>query len=472
MKKIISVLIVAILLVSSLLAVIPVSAADETYKVNWSSLTYDSYSPNKDSATRGAGSNYEAMFTVNKTETSISSTSKSGADECYYIGNKGFKLAEGAKFDYEFKAKNVNATKYAGVPYAVEGSIPYGIYGSFNNTSDDYNGTKSELRFNKGSFEWEYPSSDNRAFPALDLDGGYSSIKVSYDGFKVTVYGKVGGSYKQQGEVITLPEGSYIVFGVLSREGDGRTLSVKDAVVTGKNEAANAIIKAGPTALYTESEGSSGSSGSNTPSSKNIAKELREHATAVQEEHKEANYTAASWKAVKEALDKIATLVTRTDLTQEEADAAKTALDTAVAALVPNTTVDFAKLEAAIKKAEELAPYEIEYSTISYAMVTKAVDDAKTALDENKANMSQSDVDALTEAILGRIEGLIPSGLKVPRPEDSAGTATDIVAESESATDPVTADDGGCGSAVATTAVVVGVVAALGTAIAVKRKED
>ena len=149
--------------------------------------------------------------------------------------------------------------------------------------------------------------------------------------------------------------------------------------------------------------------------------------------------------------------------------------------------MDFSKLDEAVAKAEALKA--VEYTDISFKMVTDAVTEAKALKD--KADVKQSDINAMVEKLTGRIDSLVPSGEIAPPEEDADGdadadapatdapaadgSATDapiVPAESGSATAPTpAAKKGGCGGAVATTAVVVGLVATLGTALVVKKKD-
>ena len=465
MKKIISVLVVVALLAVGIIASIPTSAAAvKTYNVDWASLDYNTYAGSGGvGENRGDGSEYESMFTVEKTATSIKSTRVSGSAESFYVSTTTFALTSTTQYEYTFKAKNNNATLYAGVPYAIEGDTVYMVYGSFNNTSDDYNGSKSELRFCKASFDWEYPDTTYKIFPALTLDSsGFSTITVKYNGLKVTFW----SNGTQLGKEITLPTGSKLAMGVYSRDADGgkdRTLTVKDAVVSAMNNDAAAYLN-----VDTNGIGA-----------------LKTLVNACKTDYaNEADSTAASYGAYKTALTAAEAVITKgATATKAEVSSAKTALETAILGLEA-ATLDFTALDEAIAKAEALKA--VEYTEISFKMVTDAVADAK-ALKE-KADAKQSDVVAMVETINGRIESLVPSGEIAP-PDDDAeggddGAATDAPAADGSATDaPVPAESGsattetpaakkgGCGGAIATTAVVVGLVATLGTALVVKKKD-
>ena len=468
MKKIISVLVVVALLAVGVIAALPTSAAAvKTYNVDWSALDYNTYAGSDGvGANIGDGSVYESMFDVEKTTSSIKSKRVSGNSGAFYVATTTFALTSTTQYEYTFKVKNNNATLYAGVPYAIEGDTVYMIYGSFNNTSDAYNGTKSELRFSKGSFDWEYPGTDNKVFPALTLDGsGFSTLTVKYDGLSVSFY---AGSTKL-GQTITLPTGSKLAMGVYSRDAEGgkdRTLTVKDAVVSAMNDEAAAYLNVDT----------------------NRIGELKTLVNACKTDYaNEADYTTASYGAYKTALTAAEAVIAKgATATKAEVSSAKKALEAAMIGL-ELATLDFTALDEAIAKAEALKA--VEYTEISFKMVTDAVAEAK-ALKE-KADAKQSDVVAMVETINGRIESLVPSGEIAPPEEDADGdadadapatdapaadgSATDapiVPAESGSATAPTpAAKKGGCGGAVATTAVVVGLVATLGTALVVKKKD-
>lgn len=443
MKKIISALLVTILALTSILAVIPVSAdeAKATFNVNWIKLSYNTYTPNDTGAkddfgatsTKSDASVYEGNFDVTKKSDSLESNGKSNSVESYYISSTQFPLAEGAQFEYVFKAKR-NAQGHAGVPFAIDGDTPYLIYSDFS----------SNMRYCKG------PRSNKKQdfTPSWTADGdGFISMKVVFDGFTATVYAKKDGSYKQQGNSISLADGSRIVLGVYSREtsdGKMRTGIIKNAVLYGMNDAAAKII--------------------NTYSS-GLSSALLDYVRTIESTHKEADYTADSYKALKTALDAATAAAGKADLDQAGVDAAKANIDKAVAALVANDSIDDTRLKKLFAEYDEIKRYEVEYTVISLAMVTKAVDEAKELLE--KPGVKQSELDAAADVIQGRIQELLPSGLKVPRPVEAATGSL----ESESGSETTAVDDGGCRSAVATTAVALSVVAMLGTALVVKKKD-
>lgn len=443
MKKFISALLVVLLVTLSLCAAFSVSAADAkaTYKVNWLKLSYNTYTPNDASATddysasttKSAASTYEDKYDVTKESNKIASEAKSGTTntcEHYYIASTQISLADGAQFEYEFKIKR-NGDKHTGIPFAIDGDVPYVIYSDFS----------SNMRFCKGP-----RNNEKQNFtPSLTLDSGYAQMKVVFNGFTATIYAMKSGSYKQQGEPVTLNSGSRIVFGIYSREGTGssqRTPTVKDATLYGMNDEAAKLIKSGEAGF---------------------ANAIVDYVRTTQETYKEADYTADSYKALKTALDAATAAAKKAEVSQEDVDAAKQAIDKAVEELVESTNVDTSKLDAALAKVAELEPYKIEYTEISYAMVTKAVDAAKELL--ATPGVKQSALEEAAEIILGRISELVPSGLKVARPSANSETTA------ESSSETLAEDDGGCRSAVATTAVVIGAIAMIGTALVVKKKD-
>ena len=106
-----------------------------------------------------------------------------------------------------------------------------------------------------------------------------------------------------------------------------------------------------------------------------------------------------------------------------------------------------------------------------------AVDNGKALLE--KTDVKQSEINAAAEAIIGRIDALIPSG-EIAEPEededdesadDDADATQAPATQAPAAQTPAPAEKNGCGSAVATTAVVVGLVATLGTALVIKKRD-
>ena len=472
MKKIIAILVVAMLLVTSLLVAVPASAADsKTINIDWTAYDYVVYN---DNAVQIDESVVLENFTVTKTADTLKlDRTGSGVQANSYIASTQFAMTATTSYTYEVMAKNNNTTKYSGVPYAIdaEGNV-YFIYGSFDNNNDstDDNGNivypgKSYVIGAKADFDNKYPNStgdemDSMYFAKLQQTDGFASFKFVYEGLTVKVYAKnESGSYIQMGDDISIPDGSKVCFGVFSRDNDNggnRTTTVKNGKITANNAESVANMSGGST--------SNGSS------------ELKAEIAKVEKEYLEVDYTEDSFGAFKDALENAKAVANDAAATADEVTDALTTLQTAVDGL-ELAEVDTTKLEEAIAKAEALK--EVEYTTITFGMVKKAVATGK-ALMEN-AEAKQSEIDAATSDIEGRIEALQPSGAVAEPDEDEGeadGDATEAPATDAPAGDagtqnpaPAPAAKGGCGSAVATTAVVLGLVATLGTALVIKKRD-
>ena len=485
MKKIISVLLVVALLAVGVIAALPASAAT-THSIKWSDHEYVSYTAG------GSESSEEAFlnaFNLTKNETSLGATRKSTSGQSQsYISTTQFAITGETNYTYEVQAKLTNTTKYAGVPFAIDGNgdvvFVYGCFDNNNDTntgSDDYAGNYSGYSYlvparndfdNKilagtsTNDEWE----NSAYFKKLQQDSGFATLKFEYSGLSVKIYAKdTNGTFVQAAGTITLSAGAKVCFGIFCRDatnGGDRTITVKNGKITANNAAAEANL-----VIDTNGIGA-----------------LKTLVTQCKTDYaNEADYTAASYGAYKTALTAAEAVIAKgATATKTEVSSAKTALETAILGLEA-ATLDFTALDEAIAKAEALKA--VEYTEISFKMVTDAVAEAK-ALKE-KADAKQSDVVAMVETINGRIESLVPSGEIAPPDEDADGdadadgAATDAPAADGSATDaPIVpaesgsattetpaAKKGGCGGAIATTAVVVGLVATLGTALVVKKKD-
>lgn len=468
MKKIIAILVAAMLLVTSLLVAVPASAADsKTITIDWTAYDYVAYG---DSGYQVDESVVLENFTVTKTADTLKlDRTGGGIQSNSYIASTQFAITATTSYTYEVMAKNNNTTKYSGVPFAIdtEGNV-YFIYGSFdnNNDSDDSQSGKSYVIGAKADFDNKYPNStddelDSMYFAKLLQTDGFASFKFVYEGLTVKVYAKnESGSYIQMGEDIPIPDGSKLCFGVFSRDnsnGGNRTTTVKNGKITANNAESVANMSGGAA--------SNGSS------------ELKAEIAKVEKEYLEVDYTEDSFAAYKEALDNAKAVADDAASTAADVTDALTTLQTAVDGL-ELAEVDTTKLEEAIAKAEALK--EVEYTPITFGMVKKAVETGKALLEDAEAKQSQ--INAATEDIEGRIEALQPSGA-VAEPDDDEGEA-DGDATEPPATDAPAGDAGtqpitpapvpakkGCGSAVATTAVVLGLVATLGTALVIKKRD-
>ncbi len=197
------------------------------------------------------------------------------------------------------------------------------------------------------------------------------------------------------------------------------------------------------------------------------------------DEAKELNasdYTVASWASFEMALEAAEEALTAD--TQNAVDSAKNGLEVAINGLrkKPTTqveTVDYTALNEAIAKAEALD--ETEYTEeswavllekLSFAMIQTSgkyqatVDNATNGLNDAIAALEKLPADETPDEDPGETPNEDPGATEAPIATD-APTATDEVEE-----------EGGCGSAITATAVVLTTVLALGVGFAFKKKED
>lgn len=470
MKKIVSILVIAVLLLTSALVALPASAATKTLEIDWTKLAFRAYS---DTGAEIDETTFLSNFTVTKDATTFGvSRNGTSGNSCSYVSTSQFAITATTDYTYEVMGKNNNTTKYSGIPFAIDSDgIVYFIYGSFdnNNDSDDSQSGKSYVISAKGDFDNKYPNSTNNEldsmyFAKLLQTGGFASFKFEYNGLTVSIYAKdSSGNYIQMGENVTLPEGSKLVFGVFSRDatnGGNRTTTVKNGKITGNNDEAvsNMVLE-----------------------SNNGAGDLKAEILTVEQNYLEPNYTVESYAAVKTALENAKKVADDFNSSADDVSAAMTALQNAVLALELKE-VDFTKLEAALDKAEKVD--ENKWSDVSYTMLSNAVKVGEDLL--LKLDATQVEVDKATSEILARIESLTPSGIDPGTDDEDAnvddkGGDEDGEKENEDEEDntatqaPATQAPApvkkGCKSAAATTAVVVGFVATLGTALVIKKKD-
>lgn len=204
-------------------------------------------------------------------------------------------------------------------------------------------------------------------------------------------------------------------------------------------------------------------------------------------ELEETDYTPLTWEALGTPLSRAMSLSTDVNATQEEIDAALEELTKAINNLAKPGNKD--ALTAAIKSAKELNQANYNATALTWNVFTKSIDDAQAVVDD--VNATQGDVDFALADLNEKIEGLGKPVTGDDENNDDANnnagenegendgaedenTATDAPATDAPATDAPATDapaKKGCGSAVATTAVVLGLVATLGTALVIKKKD-
>lgn len=123
-----------------------------------------------------------------------------------------------------------------------------------------------------------------------------------------------------------------------------------------------------------------------------------------------ALYTADSYNAMKDELDKAEALYAKTDLTkkdnQAEVDAQTKALNDAIKALVP-AGADYTKLNNAIKAFEALT--ESDWTAASWATAKAKYDAAVEASKKVYTVDKQAELDAIADALTEAIKNLVPA---------------------------------------------------------------
>ena len=146
-----------------------------------------------------------------------------------------------------------------------------------------------------------------------------------------------------------------------------------------------------------------------------VDKGALDEAIAAAEAKKAEDYTAESYAALTKALEAAKAVKNNADATQAEVDEAVKMLNAAVTALVPKeetVTADKTALEKAIAAAE--AKNAKDYTTESYAALTKALDKAKTV--KNNAAATQEEVDEAVKALNDAVKALKPNKETTDKP--------------------------------------------------------
>ena len=194
---------------------------------------------------------------------------------------------------------------------------------------------------------------------------------------------------------------------------------------------------------------------------------------------KEADYTSRTWEVLSAQIAKATAVNKDENATQEDVDAAAAELKKAIEGLAKPG--DKTALKAAIASAKTLEKAKYNTSALTWNVFEKAIEDAEAIVDD--ADATQADVDFALAELNEKIEGLgepIKDSADNGDGDADADEDADADDEDEDATQaPATqapATDApekksGCGSAVATTAVVLGLVATLGTALVVKKRD-
>ena len=143
----------------------------------------------------------------------------------------------------------------------------------------------------------------------------------------------------------------------------------------------------------------------------------------------ESDYTAASWKALTEALSAAKSVAENTSASQTAVDEAKANLQSAMDALEKAAAADKTALNALIAKAEALD--ESDYTAASWKALTEALSAAKSVAENTSA--SQTAVDEARASLQSAMDAL------VKKTADKASLKTILSAAEKLTADPYTA---------------------------------
>ena len=458
MKKIISVLIVAIMIISTIAAVIPASAANATYIPDIPGSSYIAYDKAGNVLDLGDGS-YHGYFRTTKIGDVLAAKRTKDGNAAAYISTMQFKITSTTKYEYEVYARNNQSGRYAGVPFAISPDKKvYFAYGAFDNNSDNVSG-ESYIITSHGAYNNYYPSTsdtlgseyhetlqqdtfdytvNNGGGTTKDVTAPFATLKFVYDGLTVKVYAKdVTGTFVQMGHDVELASGSKLVFGIYSREStnmENRTCAIKEPKITGLNAEALGYMNdagAGVDAGAAEEPGEYDST---------ELESVIEEAIALNEE----DYTVVTYKMVMNALAEAEALLESGTATQSEIDAMTETLSSRIQQLV---------LAEDSGDSGDSGDDEEDY-------VDPDDEEDVDAGEEDEENTNSGSNDKNTD-----------------KKEDTDGTKNP--AETKPATAQPSVQDllpqkggaAGCGASVAATAGVIALVAAFGTALVIKKKD-
>ena len=398
MKKLISILVIVAMLLASVLAMIPASAAKvsdtalATYNVNWKNL-YDGGKMKSQWYHDVSQNDYTDWFNVTATETQISSAAKNGGETRSYYSTDMFAITETTYYEYVFEAKNndANHTGYAGVVFAYgtvnDWTMPYFMYGAFQNDSDE--GECADFRLRIGHHDPNRDGITNfvntQVYPEvkpLDDDGDgnhFGRYKVVFDGFDVSFYYYAANDQfveMFENDNCTLPEDAKVCVGVYSRDGT-RNVVLRNCVLTAHNYETAAIMN-GTLATKGNLAAAIDVALANIASDKYVATTENALNNAVEAAKVVLNNAEADATAIDEAIGAIETVTLTEKATADDKAALQTSLTAANALTEKPATAtddewdDFVAARTAAQNVHDNA----EASKADVAAAKAALDDA------------------------------------------------------------------------------------------------
>ena len=354
MKKSVSILLIVTMLLASVLAMIPASAAGSeptpyaTYNVNWKELYESGTMTAQEDLT--PKTDYEYYFNVFATENSIRFTPKNdslGKDRSYF-STQMVDITADTYFIYTFEAKNGRAGGWAGVVLAYGdakgssnqslGNAPFFLSGQFDNNGANAETGMSAFRFRQGRHSLddtkpyrEVIEMENQIDKIVTTEDGYGKFRVVYDGLNMTVYYNDFETNAEMivGRTITLPEGSKIAFGAYSQGAGVNDLNL----VTLRNCTLKAYTEAAQVSLY-----------------RALLPALTQKGMAIWNNGVNTEYTAVTYSALESALNKAIQIDVGTPSSNADVISAYGELSHALSDL--KKVADYTALNAEIAKAE------------------------------------------------------------------------------------------------------------------------
>ena len=354
MKKSVSILLIVTMLLASVLAMIPASAAGSevtplaTYNVNWKELYESGTMTAQEDLT--PKTDYEYYFNVFTTENSIRFTPKNdsfGKDRSYF-STQMVDITDDTYFIYTFEAKNGRSGGWAGVVLAYGdakgssnqslGNAPFFLSGQFDNNGANAETGMSALRFRQGRHSLdntkpyrEVIEMENQIDKIVTTEDGYGKFRVVYDGLNMTVYYNDFETNAEMivGRTITLPEGSKIAFGAYSQGAGVNDLNL----VTLRNCTLKAYTEAAQVSLY-----------------RALLPGLTQKGMAIWNNGVNTEYTTVTYSALESALNKAIQIDVGTPSSNADVISAYGELSHALSDL--KKVADYTALNAEIAKAE------------------------------------------------------------------------------------------------------------------------
>ena len=404
MKKLISILVIVAMMLASVLAMIPASAAKvsdtalATYNVNWTNLA----STMESRWVFSVKTNYTDLYEVHASENQLYAEAKGAIDwneEYSYYSKTMFDITESTYYEYDFEIKNnpERLTGSAGVVVAFgrdddayiedgDGDYPEGpyfLYGEFGNVSDasDDDVSCAELSMNFGHQNDEYAidgGSTTASAKALKETDGFAKYKIVYDGLVVRVYYEAeDGNYEKFfANDMTLPEGAKVAFGIYSRK-ENRFVIIRNCSIKAYNYETAAIMN-GVAATKGNLAAAIDVALDRIASDKYVADTENALNTAVNAAKVVLNNTEADANAIADAITAIENVILTLKATADDKAALQASLTTAnalteqPATATPDEWNDFVAARNAAQDAYDNA----EASKTAVAEAKAALDDA------------------------------------------------------------------------------------------------